>query len=202
MAAGGYPGDLNMDIEDSKQTEKQRFFQEALSDFTYDVASGGAVRHLVERGYSTDQIMRELSYPTARSRVEKMVYRHMTDTGILMEELPAPEETMELISRKKAPPEKVSRFLGKLLEQNGEENSYVQCPYGTWRKDRERRLQEAFACLTAREREYLMGIPWPMKNVYHRLNDRMWEIAVWLACASDTEMKFYFLKSRQIVQYN
>lgn len=170
MAAGSNPGDLKQ--------QKQRFFQEALSDFTYDVASGGAVRHLVEAGYSTDQIMRELSYPTGRARVEKMVYRHMIDTGLLLEELPVPEAALETVCRKKTSPEKVCSLLRKQVEANKEENSYVLCPYGTWRKDRENRLLTAFSCLTSREREYLLGIPWPMKNVYHRLNGRMWEISV------------------------
>lgn len=181
--------------------ERQRYFQEALSDFTCDVASGGAVRHLVDLGYSTDQILRELSCPTPRARVEKIVYRHMTDTGILLEELPVPEEALESVCRKKAALNKICVFLRELMEKNGEENSYVSCPYGMWRRDREQRLQSAFACLTLREREYMLGIPWPMKTVYHRLGGRMPEIAMQMAAESEAEFEFYFLKSRQKVKF-
>lgn len=185
----------------SPKKERQRYFQEALSDFTCDVAGGGAVRHLVDLGYSTDQIMRELSCPLPRSKVEKIVYRHMTDTGMLLEELPVPEETLEILYPRGAALDKVCALLRELIERNGEENSYVSCPYGTWRRDRERRLQSALACLTLREREYILGIPWPMKMVYHRLGGRMPEIAMQMAAQSDAALEFYFIKTRQEVRF-
>ena len=31
---------------------ENRYFQKALSDFTYDAASGGAIRHLTDTGYT------------------------------------------------------------------------------------------------------------------------------------------------------
>lgn len=191
----------------SPKKERQRYFQEALSDFTCDVAGGGAVRHLVDLGYSTGQIMRELSCPLPRSKVEKIVYRHMTDTGMLLEELPVPEEALpvpeealETVYRRGASLDKVCALLRDLIERNGEENSYVSCPYGTWRRDREHRLQSALACLTLREREYILGIPWPMKMVYHRLGGRMPEIAIQMAAKSDAELEFYFFRSGQKVR--
>ena len=182
--------------------EKPRYFEEALADFTHDVACGGAVRHLVDLGYSTDQILRELSFPTARPRVEQMIYRRMTETGILLETLPVSEEKLEVLCMKKQSTAKICVFLRKRIEENGEENSYVLCPFGTWRRDREKRLQEALACLTGREREYILGLPLPMKPVYHRLNDRMAEIAIQLASSSDMELKFYFIKSGQMLKFN
>ena len=47
----------------------ERYFEAALSDFVFDVAAGGAIRHLTDRGYSVEQIMRELSYPVPRIKV-------------------------------------------------------------------------------------------------------------------------------------
>ena len=55
------------------------------------------------------------------------------------------------------------------------------------------------ACLTTRERDYLMGIPWKMQIMYHRLNSRMREIGIQMAIYSDTELKFYFVKSKKII---
>ena len=52
---------------------RQKYFDEALSDFVHDAASGGAIRHLVDLGYSLTQIMQALSYPTPRERVQKTV---------------------------------------------------------------------------------------------------------------------------------
>ena len=69
--------------------KESRYFQEALSNFMHDAASGSAIRHLVDRGLSVDQIIQELDYPTPRARVERTVYEYMLQTGILLRELPA-----------------------------------------------------------------------------------------------------------------
>lgn len=179
---------------------RPRYFEEALSDFTHDVASGGAIRHLVDLGYSTDQIMKRLDFPTSRERVEKMVYRQMVSTGILLEELPTPEEALTKSVRSPGKPGEFCAWLREAIEEEGEENSYVSCPYGMWRRDREKRLAKAFACLTSREREYLMGIPWAMQMMYHRLNDRMAEISIQMALSSAAELSFYFLGSGRMVK--
>jgi hypothetical protein len=49
------------------------YFEEALSNFTKDFAYGGAIRHLVDHGYSTDQIIKEFNYPVSRETIEKIV---------------------------------------------------------------------------------------------------------------------------------
>ncbi len=49
------------------------YFTEALSNFTKDFAYGGAIRHLVDKGYTADRIIREFHYPLSRESIEKMV---------------------------------------------------------------------------------------------------------------------------------
>lgn len=61
----------------------ENYFEAALSDFVFDVAAGGSIRHLTDRGYSVEQIMRELSYPVPRARVEKAVYRHLIQLSLI-----------------------------------------------------------------------------------------------------------------------
>ncbi len=182
-----------------EKKEKKKYFEEAHSDFAHDVASGRAIRHLVNSGYTTDQILQRLDFPTPRERVEQTVYRCMTENGTLLEALPVPEESLETIVLKNAKPERLASLLSEYLSADGEENSYVSCPFGTIRRDRESRLARMTACLTSREREYLSGIPWKMQIMYHRLNSRMWEISLQMAAHSDAEMKFYFLKSRKVI---
>lgn len=213
-----------------KQPEEERpkYFQEALSDFMHDAASGGAIRHLCDLGYTTDAIMARLEFPTPRGRVEKTVYRYLTEKGVLLEALPAAdgkgagvsgenagvseenaglsgenagvsEENMQTVYADDLTEASLCALLRKYIGRNGEENSYVSCPFGTIRRDREARLQQMLACLTAREREYLLGIPWKPMIMYHRLNSRMLEISICLALHSDASMKFYFLKSGEIL---
>ena len=53
------------------------YFNEALSNFAKDFAYGGAIRHLVDKGYTADRIIREFHYPISRESVEKIVEDHM-----------------------------------------------------------------------------------------------------------------------------
>ena len=53
------------------------YFTEALSNFTKDFAYGGAIRHLVDKGYTADRIIREFHYPISRESVEKIVEDHL-----------------------------------------------------------------------------------------------------------------------------
>ncbi len=94
-------------IEDCIVTEDGRiitsYFEDALSDFIHEMASAGAIRHLTDAGYSIEQIMDELDYPTPRERVEQTVYRYMTASGILLAKLPIETETMRRYGLKKLP---------------------------------------------------------------------------------------------------
>lgn len=53
------------------------YFNEALSNFAKDFAYGGAIRHLVDKGYTAERIIREFHYPISRESVEKIVEDHL-----------------------------------------------------------------------------------------------------------------------------
>lgn len=183
---------------EKREEKTPNYFQEALSDFVHDAASGGAIRHLLDLGYTTDGIMKTLDFPTPRGRVEKAVYRYLTEKGILLENLPVPEQ--EFCERKvrASSASGLCAVLRGQISLDGEENSYAACAFGTIHRDREVRMAKMLACLTKREREYILGIPWPPQIVYHRLDSRMLEMAVCMAMAGQ-EMRCYFLRSRQVL---
>ena len=68
--------------------EKQTYFQTALANFTFDVASGGAIRHLADLDYTAAQIMKRLDFPTPFDRVQQTIWEHFLQTGILRLEEP------------------------------------------------------------------------------------------------------------------
>lgn len=173
---------------------RKEYFEAALSDFVFDVAAGGAIRHLTDRGYSVEQIMRELSYPVPRDRVEKAVYRHLTESRILLRKLPEEDENLRIkVWQGEKSPHFGERLLQAVMEY-GEENSYLECPFGTWKKKDEKQMMQMLACLTNRERDYVLGIRWEEKMMYHRLNDRMREIAMKLVKNTEQEWRFYFMR--------
>ncbi|MBQ8971368.1 MAG: hypothetical protein IJ873_00770 [Lachnospiraceae bacterium] len=48
-------------------------FNEALQNFSREFAYGGAIRHLVDRGYDAKQIIAEMKYPLPAEAIERMV---------------------------------------------------------------------------------------------------------------------------------
>lgn len=49
------------------------YFNEALSNFAKDFAYSGAIRHLVDKGYTAERIIREFRYPLSDESIKKMV---------------------------------------------------------------------------------------------------------------------------------
>lgn len=189
---------MNRDDADMEK-KKPGYFEEALSDFAHDAASGGAIRHMADLGYSADQIMQRLDFPTPRARVEKTIFQYMIKTGMLLEALPADEASMKKILLKNPSPAHLSSYLSERIRLNEEENSYLACPFGMIRRDREARMQRMLSSLTSRETEYILGIPWKPQIMYHRLNGRMREAGIQLALHTGMEWKFYFLKSCEVI---
>lgn len=147
--------------------ERNHYFEEALSDFVHDVASGGAIRHLVDLGYSVDQIMENLTYPEKRERVQRSVIRYMIESRMIIYELPEGFETYNIPPGSSAP--RISEILYKKAEQYGQENCYISCPFGMGTEIPE-------GILSKRERDYIDGILWENRMAYHQLSPRMREI--------------------------
>lgn len=61
-----------------------QYFKAALSDFVHDMASTGAIRHLVDSGYSLKQIAQALTYPEKLPHIQKVTARYMAESGLLV----------------------------------------------------------------------------------------------------------------------
>lgn len=185
----------------------QDYFGKAMGNFVHEMAGAGAIRHMVDQGYSIPQIMERLDYPTPQRCVEETALKYMLKQGILSERLPDSDYRRVNIpyswDRKQ-----LSEAVYIRKERDGEENSYVLLPIAGLKKEK-----ELLSCLNDREREYLCGLPWEGAAVYHRLTGRMYEIAMELSMAllngtmqsgnhdaeykALQEMRFYFIKSRE-----
>lgn len=67
---------------------ENRYFQKALSDFTFETACGGAIRHLADSGYTVKQIEEHLDYPAPHTRIQKTVWEQLLARGIILKERP------------------------------------------------------------------------------------------------------------------
>lgn len=70
--------------------DRPDIFQTALSNFATDVACGGAIRHLTDIGYTLDQIVARLDYPTPREKARRIMMEHLFESRVLLREEPSP----------------------------------------------------------------------------------------------------------------
>ncbi len=64
------------------------YFKHALSDFTYDVACGGAIRHKADMGDTVRKIADELDFPMPYEKVQQIVWKHFVETSVILLEEP------------------------------------------------------------------------------------------------------------------
>lgn len=211
----------------SDSPDRQDYFHSALSNFTFDVASGGAIRHLTDRGYTAEQIRKRLDVPTPFERIQETVWKHLLDQEVILLEEPGSggkQEKYDFISeydawgrrsyRRVVVEEKVREpvcwqekvFGGKDKEElrlvlkekcgeNGEEFSYISCDFGLRSKRDSGQYARMLERLEEPLKEYILGIPWERRMAYHRLDQRMRQIAVSLYGGEGYKGVCYFLKT-------
>ena len=123
---------------------EQDFFRNALSDFTYEAASGGAIRHLTDLGYTAKQISEKLTYPTPYARVQKTVWQQLLDTRVVLTEEPGSGKvrgkTEYAVER-----DKYGRTSYRLLTARGEETGSVRWKQRSYNRGKDGNLAEYLA---------------------------------------------------------
>ena len=188
--------------------EGNRYFQEALANFTQEAANGCAIRHLADLGYTVKQIAERLDFPAPYEKVRQAVWEHLTVSGVILRQEPGSgghkeeaayvkeydrygkatfrrvvkrDETLAVACWKTSSflvgqkPD-AQRFLAILrakLEENGEEDSYASCDFGVTARADLPGYECLLGALDEKAQEYITGLPWEGRRVYHRLNVSM-----------------------------
>lgn len=208
------------------------YFQKALADFTYETASGGAIRHLADLGYTVKQIGEMLDYPTPCERIQKTVWEHLVSRAVILLEEPGngsrtqktvyvkeydkygkstfrrvteSVETERVLRWKErrigegegGTAEGILTLLKTKIEENGEDRSYASFDFGLTAGRDPGQYQKMLQLLEDGQREYILGLPWERRRVYHRLDLRMTDILVRLYEAGQYEGECYFLETRE-----
>ncbi len=140
-------------IKPAADTVKNDVFSSALSDFTHDMASGGAIRHLADHGFTVSQISKHLDYPTSRERIIKTYTRYLTDKGILFSALPDGACCCTLDE------------LPDILTQASPGNIYIKLTHQS--------IKKVAGRLTTDDKDYLLSIDTSQGAIYHIINERM-----------------------------
>ncbi len=203
--------------------EKNEYFQKALLNFTHDMASGGGIRQLTDRGYPAKQIRENLSFPVPLEEIKEVAWKRLLETKVILTQEPGqgtPTEKVTYVKKQDAygrtsfqrvvieqPGEDVimwkkrmissKNFRNKLWEyqkNNKEEKSYAKLSYNKHIKPAvEQKL------LNQRQEDYVTGLAWKEKTIHHKLDFRMAEIVTILVEAGIYDGKLYFLETGEQV---
>ncbi len=183
--------------------EEGAYAREAVSNMAFEAGCGAAIRHLTDAGLTAVQIKDKLSYPAPFEKIRETMYTQLLANGTVRTDepdttAPPPVEYVQerdafgKISYRKKPlpaaadmqgadlPYRESDLRTASIEKkltlyqakkaaNGEAPAYLSCRFG----HPNQKMRPNLSCLTAEEREYIEGIPWPITTVCHRLDERM-----------------------------
>lgn len=154
--------------------DNKQIFGKALHNFIRDFASGDDIRHLADKGYTVAEIAKELDYPLVQEKIGEIVWQHYVDTGKICVDEPVASEYIEKVTYEKRQGSYGRISMKKVVKKiPSGDREYMLCDYGKrLYKDREKFLRELNR-LDERDREYIIGLPWPLKPVYHEADERM-----------------------------
>ena len=90
-------------------------------------------------------------------------------------------------------------LLAAKLAENGEAFSYVTCDFGTVAAKEPEQYERMLQAL-GDEREYVEGLPWERRRVYHRLDLRMRKILAALILAGWYRGELFFVKTKDKIK--
>lgn len=206
---------------------EQDYFKKALSNFTYDMASGDAIRYMTGQGYTVRQIIERLDFPTPATQVQKTVWKCLLDMGVILIDEPGTakkaqveyvrtydkygkasfiqvtvpgsgREAIQFVEKDYCTAKNggLNTYIGKLCSKNGEAASYISCDFGLRSRRDPAGYRSMLQLLNERQQEYIRGLPWERRIVYHRLDRRMQEIIVRLYETGEYRGACYFLKTK------
>lgn len=151
-----------------------KMFNKALSNFTYDVASGDAIRHLVDNDYTVRQISEMLDYPTPYNRIQQIVWDYMVQKGDILLENPVDkkQESYEYVREYDEFGHASFRRVKKQCDEK-DISDYIVCDFGKLKYQNENAFNDALAKLDSLDKEYIEGIPWPLQTVWCKKTDRI-----------------------------
>lgn len=148
-------------------------FAKALHDFTFNASCGDAIRHLADSGMTVIEIAQNLTYPATDVQIRNTVWKHYIDKGIICFEDPheAKQERQSFVKEYTSTGRMTFRMITEVIPVN--DNKYYVCDFGKKiYQDRENFIG-SLAKLDARDKEYILGLPWPLQKVYHIADERM-----------------------------
>ena len=155
---------------------QNQYFQQALSKFMIEFAAGNAIRALADQGRTVEEIHERLSFPLSCQAIGELVWGHYLDNGTICLQDPAGQSEKTVTSY-----EKVQNSYGKVSFQQVKKHvaisgEYVACDFGRQKYKDPAAFEQSLQALDPKDRDYVLGLPWPLEVVYHRKDERITRI--------------------------
>ncbi|MCQ2499177.1 MAG: hypothetical protein MJ133_09350 [Lachnospiraceae bacterium] len=156
-------------------------FNQALNNFTMDVASGGAIRYLAKLGYTVNEIADKLTYPAPIGVIKETVWKYYLNEGIIRLDWNPLQKEGQFIENvefvKDTDAYGRTSFRRVVTKIPADDTQYIACDFGKELYVDENAFMRRLSVLDDKDREYILGLPWPVSTVYHIADDRMKRIA-------------------------
>jgi hypothetical protein len=154
-----------------------KIFQRALQNFTFDVASGGAIEHLADCGYVPQEIVKMLDFPTPYARVQEAYWKYLLKKKIIVRdqsELADRHSRTHFVTEYDEYGHKSFRQVVEYDEpEAGSVSEYVSCDFGIRMYRDAGSYAKFLEPLTEPQRLYMEGVPWERRVVWHLMDGRM-----------------------------
>ena len=153
---------------------ENKYFNQALGNFTHAAASGGAICHLADLGYTVKEIQAAIDFPTPIDRIRETVWKHYLEKGIICTEDPALAGALEEVSyvQDRDSFGRIS-FRRVSVKKARPQGDYIRLDLGRQRYKDPAAYGRMLQKLSAKDREYVEGLPWPLTPVWHVADERM-----------------------------
>lgn len=128
---------------------------------------------MADTGLTVNEIHDRLDYPLSASAIGDIVWKHYTDTGVILLTEPdsTPIEKKSYIKETDAYGRTTFRRITETAEPPA--TGYLECDIGLLKHRDPNAYDEVLGRLDSRDRDYVTGLPWPRARVWHVADDRM-----------------------------
>ena len=163
-------------MSDDKKASRE--FSKALHNFTQDFASGDAIRHLADLGYTAFEIHDRLLYPTPVRQIGEIMWKHFVQNGTILLNDPASLDYSSKTSYESRKDEYGKTYFIRVSEEGEAPDpaQYYKCEYGKMIYKDSKAFDEYISVLDKRESDYIRYLTWPLTPVWHRLDDNFKKI--------------------------
>ena len=154
----------------------EEYFKKALRDFTVDFASGGAIRAMADKGYTVNEIYNKLDFPTSKEKIKELVWKQYVDTGVIALEEPVTGQVKSKVTYEKVTDDYGRTRYKQVVTKQVVENEYVPCDFGKMIYKDKASFEKKLDSLSDKDRDYVLGLPWPLQRVWHVKDERIMRI--------------------------